>query len=89
MVKIDQGNNNPAIMVEHLKVWCAQMNNVPKWKVNKDNERATGPSPFHQLWDDDKNVMHERGNPLLHQSSDDNLDDEEGGWHASFKVTSI
>lgn len=43
--------NNPPVAIA-LKLWWERTNNVPRQKVNKNEDWATGPSPFHQLWDD-------------------------------------
>jgi hypothetical protein len=48
----------------------------------------TGPSPVHQIWDDDDNATHERGSPPIQQSSNDDLDEEAEG-QASVEVTAI
>jgi hypothetical protein len=51
------------------------MNHVPRQKVNKDEEWANGPTPFHHLWDDYDDI---RGK-VVTQLDDDSDDNEHRG----------
>jgi hypothetical protein len=67
--------HNPAV-VQHLKVWWEQTNHVPKQKVNKNEEWANGPAPFHHLWDDYDNIT---GKEVTRPDKDSNGNEHRGG----------
>jgi heat shock protein HspQ len=53
MVKGDRQAN--PVMVRRLKVWWSETHNVPKQKINKEEDWANRQTPFHHLLDDNDN----------------------------------
>jgi hypothetical protein len=78
MVAEDRLKNPP--VVQPLKVWWEQTNNVPRQKVNKDEDWANGLTPFHHLWGDYDDTT---GKEVAHADNESDGNEPRGGERTS------